>query len=336
MNPRLLILSALTAACISASAQEFKPSMTVNGVMRSRWEMSTIEGHEGENRFAIRNARLWLSGKATPNIDYFMRADFCDMGKIKFLDGWTRFKLSQEFSVQTGQFRIPFGRDTFKGPGNYIFANRSFLGKDEANNRAVGFQVMYKHPSLPLNIHTGVFSPHSISDHYPWSNDMTFATKATLQTGCLEFTGGFQTIAPAGIRMNMADAAVTLTYGQFTAEAEYMYTHYTHKSFADNNIYNTWAKYDIPMRKGMFNNLAFMGRFEGTGPHSTGVPASDGKLIADNPARRRLTLGTSLAYIKKPLKCELQLNYERYIYNKDTAPTMDRGDKIVTELILLF
>lgn len=336
MNSRTLLLSLAAAVAAVAPAQDFKPSMSVGGVLRSRWELSTAEGSDLDNRFAIRNARLWVDGKASPDLQYCLRADFCDMGKVKFLDGWARMRLAKSVSVQAGQFRIPFGRDTFKAPGHYLFANRSFLGRDGSNVRAAGVQLMLSHPTLPLTLNTGVFSPHSIGDHTPWSNDMTFASKAVFIAGMFEFTGGFQSISPYGLRMNMADAAVTLNCGRFTAEAEYMYTHYAHNLFQKNYVYNTWASYGVPLRKGKFDKLSFMTRWEGMNAHSTGKLNADGALVADTPDRQRLTLGTSVSYNKKPVKYELQLNYERYFYSKNYTPSADRDDKLLAEFILLF
>ena len=94
----------------------------LHGVIRPRWEMDT---KGGENRFQLRNARLSVNGRLAPEIDYYFQADFCDRGKIMFLDGWGRIAITPALKLQAGQFRIPFGTDCFRGPGNYIFANRS-------------------------------------------------------------------------------------------------------------------------------------------------------------------------------------------------------------------
>ena len=70
--------------------------------------------------------------------------------------------------------------------------------------------------------------------------------------------------------------------------------------------------------------------------HSTGTPDADGKLITNDPARRRLTLGTTLGYVRKPVKAEVTVNYEKYFYNSGVSSPKGAGDKIVAELIVKF
>ncbi len=317
-----------------AKTFDYRPSF--GGVMRARWEMNTNGEYAGENRFAIRNARVWVKGKLAPQLQYYLRADLCDMGKMKFLDGWARFTLPENFAVQAGQFRIPFGVDAFRGPGTYIFANRSFMGRDDANNRAVGVQGMYEPATVPFKLHFGVFSNHTISDHSPWSKEMTFASKATFAAGPVSFAAGFQTICPDSIRMNMADAAITFKKGGLTVEGEYMYTHYTKDSFDDAHSLNAWADYGIPLNKGLFNKFSFHGRYETVTARSNGKANSYGDLTMTFTKRQRLTVGATLAYIRKPVKCELVLDYEKYFYENGYTPSVDRDDKVVAEIVIVF
>lgn len=335
-TPLLCMLCALCAFGNDVQSQSFSYKPEFGGVVRTRWEMSTAHDNSGENRFAVRNARLWLKGKILPQLQYYLRADLCDMGKMKFLDGWARFNLPENFAVQAGQFRMPFGVDAFKGPGTYIFANRSFIGRDDANNRKVGVQAMYEPKAFPLKLHVGVFSNNTISDHTPWSKEMAFASKATYDVGPLTFATGFQTLCPDSTRMNMADAAVTLKLGQFTAEGEYMYTHYTGDAFDDAHSFNIWADYGFLLKKGIFNRLSVQSRFEAVTARSNGMNDAEGCLTQTFPKRKRLTVGATLAYVRKPVKCELMLDYEKYFYSDSYTPSIDRDDKIVAELVIVF
>ena len=256
---------------------------------------------------------------------------------MKFLDGWARFSLPRGFSVQAGQFRIPFGVDSFRGPGGYIFANRSFIGRDMANNRAVGVQAAYASSvSIPVQVAAGVVSNASITDHSGWNDKMTVAAKATVAPGNFKISGGVQSLSPDSVRLNMADVAVTYAVGRFTVEAEYMYKHYAGTAFDDCHAYNVWADYGMPLRKGLFDRLSFQGRFEGCDAHSTGRRNADGAIVANQPARNRLTVGSTLAYRRKRLRCELQLNYEKYFYDNNYIPQPDRADKLVAELVVVF
>jgi len=308
----------------------------VGGVARARWETCTSQGMAGDNRFAIRNARVWLSGRIATPIQYYIRTDLCDQGKFKFLDGWVRFRTSSWLKLQAGQFRIPFGLDSFRGPGSYIFANRSFIGRDMANNRAVGVQAMTTVPKTPLSVNFGVFSPHSISDHNKWSDKMTFAAKAVLDVKPLTLTAGFQSLEPDSVRINMANAGITLSVGNFTAEAEYMFKHYTNSAFRACHAYNVWADYAVPLRRGLFNRLSFQARYEGNPPHSTGTREADGSLTADQPRRQRLTTGVTLSYVYNCIRCDLVLHYEKYFYHDNYIPCFDRADKLVAELVIVF
>lgn len=338
---RYLAVAAAMFVSITASAEgaaeavDYRPQF--GGVVRARWEMLTNDGRAGDNHFALRNARVWISGKVAAPIAYYLRADLCDMGKMKFLDGWARFSLPRGLNVQAGQFRIPFGVDPFRGPGSYVFINRSFIGRDMANNRAVGVQAAYtSRTSVPVQAAVGVFSNSPITNHSGWNDKMTVAAKVTVAPGNFKISGGVQSLSPDSVRINMADVAVTYAAGQFTAEAEYMYKHYAGDAFDNCHAYNVWADYGIPLRKGLFDRLSFQGRFEGCEAHSTGKRNAEGNLVADQPSRKRLTIGSTLAYKHRRMRCELQLNYEKYFYNNDYMLAPDRADKVVAELVLVF
>lgn len=329
------ILSALlsvTASFADITIKDYLP--TVGGVMRTRFE---IETQSGLNRFAVNNARLWLKGNVIPRLSYFVCADLCSQGQFQFLDAFGTFDIGSGFAVQAGQFRIPFGVDPFRGPGSLIFADRSFIGRDIDNIRAVGAQASYTfQKNIPAVITAGVFSPHTITDHNRWSKSLNYALKAEVPVGPFKITGGVQTIKPDSTRCNMVDATVFFSKGRWTAEAEYMYKHYMGNVFPDVHAYNAWIDYAIPLKKTIFDRLSFQGRFDANTRHSNAVSDGTGILPEDHPGRKRITLGTTLGYTKKPLKCEIQLNYEKYFYDKGATIPLGRNDKVVAELIISF
>lgn len=325
----------LTAAFAAFAGESDKVDYIpkIGGAIRARWEIETADGY---NRFALRNARVKLRGNIARPVQYYLQADLCNQGKMQFLDGWVRLNAFTGFNVQAGQFRIPFGVDPFRGPGSYVFANRSFIGRDIDNIRAVGVKASYIIPGTGLTVEGGVFSPGTITDHSKWTRQKAFASKAVWNVGDFSIATGFQSIIPDSIRINMADAAITFRHGRVTAEAEYMYKHYTGDAFSPCHAYNVWADYAIPLHKGLFNRLSFQGRIDGSTAHSSGIRDADGHLKADQPYRNRFTVGSTIAYIKAPMKCELQLNYEKYLYHSDYDAPRGRGDKIVAELIVTF
>lgn len=334
----LIIIAAVAMAASAADTdsvkQEFSYVPTVGGVVRARWEMLT---DDGSNRFAVSNARLKVSGMIAPTIDYFLQSDFCANGKLMFLDGWGRIAILPQLKIRAGRFRIPFGVDTFRYPGNYIFGNRSFIGKYVDNIRAVGFDISYTLPGVPLKLEAGVFNQHGENHSYAWSHHKQVAVKAAYTAAQFTFTAGYQNIRPGEMPINMVDAAVTFNSGRWLAEAEYMYSHYTCNSFTDNHAYNVYVSYDIPVKIGPFRTLSVQSRFDGMNDFSTGIADESGNLVCNQAARDRLTLGATLVYTYKGMRCNLRVNYENYFYRKNKpAADSDARNRLLAEIAVMF
>ena len=61
---------------------------------------------------------------------------------------------------------MPFGVETFMAPSNYVFSNRSFIGKaDVATTAPLVPNWPIPLPSAPLLLEAGVFNPRAIGDH---------------------------------------------------------------------------------------------------------------------------------------------------------------------------
>ena len=324
----LLLLSGVIAL------QSFAATVpTVGGVLRARYEFMTLDG---ESRFAIRNARVWVKGNIIPRISYVVSTDLCDQGKFKFLDAYGKFDVGYGIAVQAGQFRIPFGVDPFRGPGNFIFADRSFIGRDIDDVRADGVQVSYTFwQNIPAVLTLGVFAPNQITDQNHWSKTFHYALKAEVPVGPLKFTGGVQTIQPDSVRVNMVDACVSFQKGRWNAEAEYIFEHYADNAFPNCHSYNIWLDYGIPLKKTIFKKLSLQARLDAATSHSDGT-LTNGSLSEDHPNRKRITVGSTLAYTKKSVKCEIQLNYQKYFYPTGYTAPDGRNDKVMAELILSF
>lgn len=338
----LLIFSLSTSV---ASAADTESDKTVkeevdlmpkfNGVVRARWEMDT---HGGENRFEVRNARLMISGKIARPVDYFIQTDFCDRGKIKILDVYARVWPTEEIGLQVGQFRMPFGVDPFRAPHHYYFNNRSFIGREVCNVRAVGVKAQWAPKSLPLNLEAGAFNPNTITDHQTWHRKLSYAAKLTFNpTEHLGFATGFQSLSPDSTRINLIDGCITWKSGRWIAEGEYMYKHYGHDRHKPCHAYNAFASYWMPVKAGIFNRLSFHGRFDGMTDHSTGVRNSDGRLQTDSPGCNRLTAGATISYFHSANRfIDFRVDYEKYFYRHNAPHSLDRGDKITAELVLRF
>ena len=129
LTPLIALLCCMTHFAVAAGEtpdevrrQTVNLIPTVRATVRARFEASTVESLY---RFQVRNARVSIGGKIIPQIEYFVNTDFCDRGKIKFLDAWARAYITGGLDLRGGQFRMPFGVDIHRGPDNYYFSNRS-------------------------------------------------------------------------------------------------------------------------------------------------------------------------------------------------------------------
>ncbi len=328
-----LILLAVFPLGAEESKVDYKPA--IHGVVRARYEYSTAEA---ESRFQVRNARLSIAGKVAAPVSYFIQTDLSDRGVMKILDAWARLGICDPLSLQAGQFRLPFGTDCFRGPGNYIFPNRSFIGKDINNVRGVGARLSYTMPLSfgRLGLDAGAFNPTSITDQNVWVSELAFAGKATLGIGNVTIAAGAQTISPDHARINLLGASASWSAGRWTLEGEYLNKHYTHARHKAANGYNVWADYRFPVKAGVFNQASFQARFDGMTDHSTGTRNDEGLLVTDNPGRNRVTGGATLTYLRESVRCDLRVSYEKYFYRRSINPSAGDNDKLCAEIVVKF
>lgn len=328
----ILILAVPSVSAAEKDSISYIP--TIHGTLRPRLEMST---EDDVYRFQLRNARVSLTGMIAPQIDYFLQADFCDRGSVKFLDGWIRLKITNGLKFQAGQFRMPFGVDAFRAPNNYVFGNRSFMGKQMFNHRAVGAKLSYTLPSAPLSIEAGAFNPTTIQDHTPWNHTVACSAKATYKIQNVTLATGYASISPDSVRLNVADAAITWQSGRWIAEAEYIHMHYCNRDQKASHTYNAWVDYHMPIHAGVFNKLSFQGRFDGITAFSSGKRNKNKQLTINEKPRNRVTLGSTITYMhSKNLFLDIRANYEKYFYHSGVSPTAENGDKILLEMALRF
>lgn len=334
--PDLLAAESESPAAEVAPTDKVSLVPKIHGVIRGRWEMDT---KGGESRFQVRNARVTIAGEIAQPIDYYIQTDFCDRGKIKILDAWGRIAMTRELKLQAGQFRLPFGTDCFRGPGNYIFANRSFIGGTMNNVRGVGAKLSYALPlggGSRLTLDAGAFNPTSMADHDVWVKKMAFAGKAVYTIGEVKIAAGAETLIPDSVRVNSLGGSLTWTRGELTVEGEYLNKHYVHKAHKAAHGYNIFADYGFPVKAGVFNRASVQARFDGMTAHSSGKRDNEGLLFTDHAARNRVTVGGTLTYVYKFVRCDLRLNYEKYFYHHGVSVPVGAGDKICAEMVVKF
>lgn len=328
----IAILFAAVASLASAAEKDFSYVPEIHGALRTRWEINT---NSGEQRFQVRNARVTLGGKIAPSLSYFFQTDLCDAGKMKILDAYAKFDVVKGLFVQAGQFRMPFGVEPFYAPANYIFANRSFMGKQVMNYRAVGGKIGYTLPKTPLTLEFGVFNPTAIGDHNVWSKTVAFSGKALykLPKG-FSISAGYASIKPADVRANLIDACLQWQNSNWLIAGEYMFKHYRQRNLDggsgnpdDNHSYVVFVDWHKPVNCGMFNQWSIQARFDGMTDHTNMTT------LALEAARKRATIGTTLTYKYKAVHADVRVNYEKYFDYKEGGYSPDR---FVAELVVRF
>lgn len=338
---RALLAVALAASCLASYAAGEIPSPQIHGALRTRLEMTAAD--HTEYRFQVRYARVTLGGDLNPSIKYFIQTDLCDRGKMKILDAWGRIALARGLYIQAGQFRMPFGVETFRAPTTYIFANRSYLGKTMCNYRAVGAKMSYTLPSVPVAIEAGAFNPRAIGDHNVWQDRVAASGKVTWSPGDWSLSSGIASLVPDSVRANLADIAVTYRRGRWQAHAEYMYEHYTGHAHPDSHAWTLWADYRFPVKAGIFNSMSVQGRYDGLTNHASlaskpvHIPGEPLQLVTDSPTRNRLTAGVTLTAAVAPgVAADIHLNYEYAMYHHDHTPSRDEASRALIELAIRF
>ncbi|MDE5929308.1 MAG: hypothetical protein K2H03_02385, partial [Muribaculaceae bacterium] len=307
----------------------------IGAALRVRYELDT---ENGSSRFQVRNARVRLSGDISPKIDYFMQADFCDQGKIQMLDAYVGFKPDSRWHIIAGQSRVPFSPDATRAPGNYYFANRSFIGRYLGNQRSVGVRGSYRGDKLPLYVEAGVFNSAPMGNHAVWEKHFTYGVRANYTiAGMLTPEIGFKSDVPqGGIRTNLLSAALTLRSGHWFAEGEYVLQTYSRNRFKRCHGFNVQGQYATPVRIGMFNQWSAELRYDGMSDHSDAVLGADGLPGCTNIRRQRLTAGSTLSYLRGSTHLDMRLNYEQYFYPGGYTVPEGAGNKLVAEIILYF
>ncbi|MDE6741281.1 MAG: porin [Muribaculaceae bacterium] len=342
MKKRIFFLSTLFAACfvhIPASAEtvplsaeraeEFSYIPVFHGAVRPRWEIDT---ETGESRFEVRWARFTAEGKVAPRIGYFIQVDLCDQGVFKFHDAYVKLGVAKGLELQAGQFRMPFGREPFMAPQNYVFANRSFMGKQMCNYRKVGAKLTYTVPlSLPLTVEAAVGNAGGVANHNVWSKSYMGCGRVSLQAGDFNICGGVMDILPDVTRIILYDIGTTWKHGDWRGGLEYMNEHYVHSYHKDAHSWVVWSDYGRAAKLGIFNHWSVQARYDGMNRQWNGVEGTP-----DNEGRQRLTFGGTLSYRYKKVFADLMLDYEQYFYQHGYTAASGQGNKLVLELALRF
>lgn len=110
----------------------------------------------------------------------------------------------------------------------------------------------------------------------------------------------------------MYDIGTYYEFDNWHIEAEYLYKTYAKNSFDDVHAFNAFVNYDLFIKKGLFQKISFLGRYDSMGDHSNGNADEDGKLYITDYSRQRVTGGVTLSF-GKAFQADLRLNYENIL-----------------------
>ncbi len=339
-----LVLLCFSMCFSTAWAQDahdgFDRTPKIGGTLRSKYEYQT---EEGEGRFEVRTARVNVSGKVAPEVSYKAEIDLCDEGKIKMLDAYTRIAPWKTLQFTIGQERVPFTIDAHRSPHQQYFANRSFIAKQVGNVRDVGAELGYTwNVGFPIVVNAGLFNGSGLTNQKDyWTKGINFSAKAQFLFPNVNLVLSTQKIKPSDVTVMMYDAGITYHKGNFIAEAEYLYKHYSKGVFHPVHAFDSFVCYDIPVHGSMIYKVSPLLRYDFMSDHSDGLRYQDGKesetgdLIINDYKRSRLTGGVTLS-LNKPFISDIRINYEKYFYRDGAIAKTSEKDKIVIEFMTHF
>lgn len=332
----LLLLPHVSSASEMPTKEEiWKYVPTFSGTFRSFYRYSTVTN---QSRFEIANARLSASGYVMPWLNYFIQADFDNLGKFKMLDAYAIVKPMAGLDLYMGQMRVPLSCESTRIPAKYYFCDVALTSKF-GNLRSVGVKAGYTMPFAKWYFEGGVFSSADMSNHTEWNEGVTYSIKTNYTAAGFKPEIGFMSRVPGanGARMNMFNASLSWTSGRFFAEAEYISRHYAHGAMSTSHAYDFFVSYGVPVKWKMADELSFQARFDGITGGSTGIPGADGELTRNIDPCRRLTAGVTTSRQIEKLTFKFRVNFEQYFYGHyDVSPSTTDNNQLVAGVIVYF
>ena len=325
-----LILTIATSLVVNAQETNYTPS--IDGTIRGKYEYNIpLDGH----RFQVRNARFSVRGAVSPYARYKAEIDLSDEGVTRMLDAYVEMKVNSDFSFIIGQQKVPFSTDNLRSPHNFLFANRSFLGKQLAGLRDVGATIEYQAPgNLPVELIAGVYNGKGLYNQKEWRNALSYALRGIYSPDNWEFSVNYNTIQPYELRMHVYNAGIMYKGNNLHLESEVYLKQYYNSVFPDTKGFFVIASYDIPTPSiKALESFSPRIRFDEMGNDNNGqISTLTNSYEIDDVKRSRITGGINLN-LKKPFINEIRLNYEHYFYVQGIA---NNDNKIVLEFVTKF
>ena len=314
----------------SAINWEFTPTITFDGVFKSRYEYA----HQASaSRFSVRNSRLGIQGDVTPFISYRAMAELSNEGKFQILDIYSAIAPIDGLSIKIGQSGTLVHNSYTTSPGKLMFANRPFIGKHFTyGTRDIGVTASYnfKINQLPIGIDAGVFNGNTINDPV-WTDKPSFSTR--LRLGTMKGLRGTAKLYkfPKSDLLDFMIYGADLRYeaNSWKVETEFMYRKNKVNNEKLAGAYLQGAYWFPLQNTKLFKNIITAARWDGMGRNETD----------DDIDVHRLTLGLGFSFTEAPFGSLVRIDYEFYNTRNDigifTTDVMN-SNKLSVELLLTF
>lgn len=341
----------------------------VFGSVKAKFETSL---YDGKHRFNVRNSRFGVKGLAGQNMRYVIQIDFNNEGKVSILDSYIACVINN-FEVSIGQQQYRFSSDLDRGPGNNIFANRSFLAKflttyygSELENgvekyfvksigsRDLGARIGYKLPNSPVALSFGVFNG-SGTNNPEWDNKINLVGRVEIgrEHGFKFVASHYNGHTPVNTKIAYPEGVPTvqedfvqrirmwggeLHYGQknFRIEVEYAQRRLKNDGLQLMHTAHVLGYYQFWMKEtGRLKYIMPVGRWD-MGKDVEFLNKSKNIEAFD---ANRATLGLNLGFSNKLIGSEIRVQFEKYMLNNKTSdfarnPLLQ--DKITLEVAVTF
>ncbi|MFI3266360.1 MAG: porin [Rikenellaceae bacterium] len=197
---------ALDAELISDKEKSATKAFYTPSVFGSALTYYNLSTYSGEQRFAVRNAHIGVTGNASESVTYQIQVNFHNLASVSVLDSWIKYRYSR-FDVTLGQQFIHLTADFDRaGPKSSLFTTRSYgnvfipaytngTTLKSLGNRDIGLYANYTLGcDLPITLSAGVFNGAGInqiswSDHVNILARLQIGRSKGLSAGASAYTG---------------------------------------------------------------------------------------------------------------------------------------------------
>ncbi len=179
-------LAAAACLCLAgpAAAQDGgtdQVSVDLGGLLRTGFTAGPgdLGARDG---FEIWDARLGIAGEVGIVFDYFVQAEWDDAREeFRLLDARLTFPIVSQLSLDLGQFKAPFGKETLMSKGDITFVERAQISRLVPPGRQVGARLSGEAMEGKLGYRAGVFNGNgrtftNDNDALLWAGRVQFNT----------------------------------------------------------------------------------------------------------------------------------------------------------------